>query len=146
MGARDENHSGDHNLAFSTWSLLKLTDHLLNQGVVDDISHEGLRMLLHEEGFSFPGIKTWKTSTGPEHEAKKNRVLNLYAIADGITISGLEDPEVVICMDEFGPLHLQPRPGKQWMSKTVAKSDTDDPRRRRRATYKHLHGVQHLLA
>lgn len=54
MGARDENHSGDHNLAFSTWSLLKLTDHLLNQGVVDDISHEGLRVLLREEGVSCP--------------------------------------------------------------------------------------------
>jgi hypothetical protein len=23
------------------------------------------------------------------------------------------DPEVVICLDEFGPLNLQPRPGRQ---------------------------------
>lgn len=45
----------DHNLPFSTWSLSKLAAHLVAQGVVDDISHEGLRMLLREEGVSFPG-------------------------------------------------------------------------------------------
>jgi len=45
----------DHGLPFSTWSLSKLADYLVAQGVVEDISHEGLRMLLREEGFSFPG-------------------------------------------------------------------------------------------
>ncbi|MEE1788201.1 hypothetical protein PUR71_35685 [Streptomyces sp. SP17BM10] len=24
------------------------------------------------------------------------------------------EPEVVFCLDEFGPLHLQPHPGRQW--------------------------------
>jgi hypothetical protein len=51
--------------------------------VVDDISHEGLRLLLREEGVSFQAVKTWKSSTDPDYEAKKNRVLELYAIADG---------------------------------------------------------------
>jgi transposase len=46
---------GDHGLPFSTWSLSKLADFLVAEGVVDDISHEGLRMLLREEGVSFPG-------------------------------------------------------------------------------------------
>lgn len=46
---------GDHGLPFSTWSLSKLADYLVAQGVVDDISHEGLRMLLRDEGVSFPG-------------------------------------------------------------------------------------------
>ena len=45
----------DHGLPFSTWSLTKLADYLVAQGVVEDISHEGLRMLLREQGVSFPG-------------------------------------------------------------------------------------------
>ena len=31
----------------------------------------------------FQAVKTWKTSTDPDYEAKKNRVVELYAIADG---------------------------------------------------------------
>ena len=45
----------DHGLPFSTWSLSKLADYLVAREVVDDISHEGLRMLLSEQGVSFPG-------------------------------------------------------------------------------------------
>jgi transposase len=44
----------DHELPFSTWSLSKLADFLVAAGVVDDISHEGLRTLLREEGASLP--------------------------------------------------------------------------------------------
>jgi hypothetical protein len=40
----------EHGLQFSTWSLSKLAEFLMAEGVVDDISHEGLRMLLREEG------------------------------------------------------------------------------------------------
>jgi hypothetical protein len=53
------------------------------------------------------------------------------------------DPEVVICMDEFGPLNLQPHPGRQWVSRGGGGMR---PRRRRRATYTRPHGVRHLLA
>jgi transposase len=45
----------DHGSPFSIWSPSKLADHLVAQGVVEDISHEGLRMLLREQGVSFPG-------------------------------------------------------------------------------------------
>jgi transposase len=45
----------DHGLPFSTWSLSKLADFLVAEGVVEDISHEGLRVLLREQGISFPG-------------------------------------------------------------------------------------------
>jgi hypothetical protein len=44
----------------------------------------------------------------------------------------------VICVDEFGPLNLQPRPGRGWF-----------PRRRAarlRATYTRTSGVRHLFA
>ena len=87
----------DHDLPFSTWSLTKLADFLVAKGVVDDISHEGLRLLLREEGVSFQVIKTWKRSTDPDYEAKKNRVLQLYAIADGQVTPGPADPTVVFC-------------------------------------------------
>jgi transposase len=43
----------DHGLPFSRWSLAKLADFLVAEGVVEDISHEGLRELLRlpsEEG------------------------------------------------------------------------------------------------
>ena len=85
-------------------------------------------------------MKTWKTSTDPDYEAKKNRVLELYAIADGKAAAGPEDPAVVICMDEFGPLNLQPHPGRQWAPVARGRGDQSAPRRRRRrATYKRPH-------
>jgi transposase len=138
----------DHNLPFSTWSLTKLAEFLVAEGVVDDISHEGLRLLLREEGVSFQVIKTWKQSSDPDFETKKNRVLELYDIAAGKAKPKRGDPTVVICMDEFGPLNLLPRPGKHW-APVAAKDDNTSGsrrRRRRRATYTRHAGVRHLMA
>jgi len=137
----------DHGLPFSTWSLTKLAEFLVAEGVVDDISHEGLRLLLREEGVSFQVIKTWKQSSDPDFETKKNRVLELYDIAGGNSKPKRGDPTVVICMDEFGPLNLLPRPGKQW-APVVVNDDTKGSRRRRRrrATYTRHAGVRHLMA
>jgi transposase len=137
----------DHGLPFSTWSLSKLAEFLVAEGVIDDISHEGLRTLLREEGVTFQVIKTWKSSNDPDFEEKKNRILELYAIADGKAKPDKGDPTVVICFDEFGPLNLQPHPGKQWAAAASGKGTTDAPRRRRRrATYTRPHGVRHLMA
>lgn len=60
----------EHDLPFSTWSLSKLADVLVAEGMVDDISHEGLHILLREEGVSFQRPKTWKTSRAPDYAAK----------------------------------------------------------------------------
>lgn len=52
-------------------------------------------------------------------------------------------------MDEFGPLNLLPRPGKQWAPMAVKDETSEDgvPRWRcRRATYNRNDGVRHLLA
>jgi transposase len=137
----------DHGLPFSTWSLSKLAEHLVAEGVVDDISHEGLRALLREEGVSFQAVKTWKESNDPDFEVKKNRILELYDIADGKIEPGQGDPTVVFCVDEFGPLNLQPHPGHQWAAVGGNHADPHrPPRRRRRATYTRPHGVRHLLA
>ena len=139
----------DHHLPFSTWSLSKLAEFLVAEGVVDDISHEGLRSVLREEGVSYQVIKTWKHSSDPDFEEKKNRVLELNEIADGKARANEGDPTVVICIDEFGPLNLLPRPGKQWApvaDKTTALKGDDPRRRRRRATFPKHDGVRHLLA
>jgi transposase len=127
----------DHDLPFSTWSLAKLAEFLVAEGVVDDISHEGLRALLSEQGVSFQRLKTWKQSTDPDFEAKKNRVLHLYGLMDGTSDVQPDDPDVVICVDEFGPLNLQPHPGRQWATRGGGGLR---PRRRRRATYTRPHG------
>jgi transposase len=138
----------DHGLPFSTWSLSKLAEFLVAEGVVDDISHEGLRVLLREEGVSFQVIKTFKQSSNPDFEAKKNRVLELYGIADHKAQPRRCDAMVVICMDEFGPFNLLPRPGKQWAPVIVKSGATGKRprRRRRRATFTRTSGVRHLMA
>ena len=137
----------DHDLPFSAWSLSKLADFLVAEGVVDDISHEGLRLLLRDEDVSFQAVKTFKASTDPDYEAKTSRVLALYGIADGIVEPGPDDPTIVFCVDEFGPLNLQPHPGKQWAPRASGRGDPAAPRRRRRrATYTRPHGVRHLFA
>jgi transposase len=132
----------DHDLPFSTWSLSKLAEFVVAEGVVDDISHEGLRRVLREEGVSFQRLKTWKHSTDPDFAAKQQRVLQLYAIADAHTRPATGDPQVVICVDEFGPLNLRPHPGRQW---ALQGGSGQPPRRRQRATYTRPHGVRHLL-
>ena len=117
---------------FATWSLAKLADYLVAEGVVTDISHEGLRTLLHEEGVRFQALRTWKRSNDPHFESKKNRILELYTLAEA-------GQAVVICVDEFGPLNLQPQPGgKAWAPRAKP--------RRIRATYTRPHGIRHLLA
>src|SRR3954466_12490097 len=137
----------DHHLPFSVWSLSKLADFLVAEGVVDDISHEGLRALLREEDVSFQAVKTYKASTDPDYDTKTTRVLQLYALADGLAAPGPSDPAVIFCLDEFGPLNLQPHPGKQWAPVAHGKGDPAAPRRRRRrATDTRPHGVRPLLA
>ena len=137
----------DYDLPFSAWSLAKLADFLVAEGVVDDISHEGLRALLREEGVTFQRLKTWKASKDPAYAVKKARVEHLYAIADRDAAPGPGDPQVVICADEFGPLGLQPRPGRHWAPISgKGKEPGRAPRRRRRATYTRTAGVRHLFA
>src|SRR5690349_22890779 len=95
----------EHDLPFSTWSLAKLADFLVAEGVVEDISHEGLRVLLRQQGVTFQRTKTWKTSKDPRYAEKKARVEHLYAIADREVIPEDGDPEVIFCADELGPLN-----------------------------------------
>lgn len=113
-------------------SLSKLADYLVAEGVVTDISHQELRHLLHQEGVRFQAVRTWKRSNDPNFQAKRDRIVELYAATDA-------GEAVVICLDEFGPLNLQPQPGgRGWAPRAKPK--------RIRATYKRPHGVRHLIA
>lgn len=64
---------------YAAWSLAKLADHVVAERVVKDISHEGLRELLGEEGVRFQRVRTWKRSTDPEFVSKRDRILEFYA-------------------------------------------------------------------
>lgn len=111
--------------------------------MVDDISYEGLRILLREEGVSFQRIKTWKISRDSDYAAKKARIEHLYAIADGEVIPDDGEPEVVLCMDEFGPLNLQPTRAGSGPS-VVAGTKTPSARPGRGGG--RPHGVRHVFA
>jgi transposase len=116
-------------LPFTTWSLAKLAGYLAEHGRVQ-ISTESVRQILRTAGISWQATKTWKASRDPDFAAKMTRILTLY---DRPPAGGR-----VICVDEFGPLNLQPRPGRGWF-----------PRRRParlRATYNRAGEVRHLFA
>jgi hypothetical protein len=94
------------------------------------ISTESVRQILRDAGVRWQATKTWKASKDPDFAAKMARVLNLY-----------DDPPAdgrVICADEFGPLNLQPRPGRGWFP---AKRPA-----RLRATFNRFGGVRHMFA
>lgn len=119
----------DLGLAFTCWSLSKLAEHLIAQKVVTAISRETVRQILRAGGIRWRATKTWKGSTDPDFIAKKTRVLDLYdhPPADGH----------VVCVDEFGPLNLQPRPGRGWFPECRPS--------RLRATYRRTGGVRHMF-
>jgi hypothetical protein len=120
---------------------------LVAEGLVDDISHEGLRALLREEGVTFQRLKTWKAGKDPQYAAKKARIKHLYAIADREVTPDPSEPEVIFCVDELGPLNLQPRPGRQWAAVSGKNKEPGRaPRRRLRATCTRTGGVRHLFA
>ncbi|WP_235926299.1 helix-turn-helix domain-containing protein [Actinokineospora pegani] len=92
--------------AFSTWSLARLREHLLDRGTVATVSRETLRRVLRDASVSWQATTTWKASTDPDFLAKMHRILDLY---DHPPHNGR-----VICLDEFGPLNLVPRKAKAW--------------------------------
>lgn len=103
---------------------------VLRVNKIADISRETLRKILKAEGISWQATKTWKAGEDPEFTAKMTRVLDLYDHRPA-------DCQVV-CVDEFGPLNLQPRPGRGRQPQRKPK--------RLRSTYHRTHGVRHMLA
>lgn len=114
------------------WSLTTLRRYLVRHRVVKRISREHLRRLLNKMGITAQRTRSWKWSTDPLYEIKKQWVLGAYRAAEAGTLDG-----VLVCFDECGPISLKPHPGRGWFK-------TKRPARRR-ATYKKNKGVRKLL-
>src|SRR3954447_18476229 len=91
-------------LPFTTWSLTKIVEHLREAERIT-VSTETVRTVLGKAGISRQATNTWKGSRDPDFAAKKARILELY---DQAAAGGLPDGGRVVCVDEFGPLNLQP--------------------------------------
>jgi transposase len=117
-------------IGMNQWSLAKLREYLVEQKIIPAISLEWLRQLLRSRGIRWRHTKTWKESTDPEFWPKYRRIRRLYRRCP---VGGRR-----LCVDEFGPLNLQPRHGL-----CLARGGKVD---RLRATYHRHDGVRHFLA
>jgi len=117
-------------IGMNQWSLPKLRDFLVEQKIVASISVEWLRQFLHRCRIRLRRTKTWKESTDPLFWQKYRAIRRLYRKrpANGRRL----------CIDEFGPLNLQPRHGQCWAGPGKAVE-------RLRATYSRKGGVRHFL-
>jgi transposase len=117
-------------IGMTQWSLAKLREYLIEQKIIGDISLEWLRKLPRGCGVRWRRTKTWKESRDPEFWAKYRRIRRLYRKRPAQARR--------LCVDEFGPLNLQPRHGPCWMGR---KKKVE----RLRATYHRSGGVRHFL-
>ena len=118
----------DHGMPIQTWSLDRLRDTAIREGIVEHISRERLRQILHEEAVSYQAVKTWKTSNDPDFPKKLRRIRKLT--------DRKHNPPIVVAGDEMGPISLKPHGGRTWARSTHP--------RRVRATY-HRHGGTRYL-
>lgn len=118
-------------IGMSQWSVPKLRLYLIEQKIVGNISIRWLGEILRRYKVRLRRTKTWKESTDPLFAQKYRAIRRLYQHrpANGRRL----------CIDEFGPLNLQPRPGHCY--KGPGKHVT-----RLRATYNRQQGVRHFLA
>jgi len=116
-------------IGMSVWSLAKLREYLVEQKIIPSISLEWLRRLLCRNKIRWRHTKSWKESTDPQFWPKYRRIRRLYAKRPK---GGRR-----ICVDEFGPLNLQPRHGKHY-----ARTGHVD---RLRATYNRTGGVRQMF-
>lgn len=119
-------------IGMTQWSLSKLRAYLISQKIIPSISLSWLGTLLLRFGIRWRHTKTWKESKDPEFATKYRRIRRLYQRRPA---GGRR-----ICVDEFGPLNLQPRPGRCFAKKGRK------PVERHRATYHRQGGVRHFLA
>lgn len=119
-------------IGMTQWSLSKLREYLISQKIVLQISLTWLRTLLLRFGIRWRHTKTWKESKDPEFGPKYRRIRRLYQRRP---VRGRR-----ICVDEFGPLNLQPRHGRCFTKKGRKGVE------RHRATYNRKGGVRHFLA
>src|SRR5438105_3818501 len=118
-------------IGMKQWSLPKLRRYLIEQKIVASISIRWLGEILRRYKVRLRLTKTWKESTDPLFAEKYRAIRRLYRRrpANGRRL----------CIDEFGPLNLQPRHGHCYKGPN---KHVD----RLRATYSRKGGVRHFLA
>ena len=118
-------------IGMSQWSVPKLRLYLIEQKIVAHISIRWLGEILRRYKVRLRRTKTWKESTDPLFAEKYRAIRRLYRHrpANGRRL----------CIDEFGPLNLQPHHGHC----NVGPGKRVD---RLRATYNRKGGIRHFLA
>jgi transposase len=118
-------------IGMTQWSLAKLRQYLIEQKVVANISIRWLGEILHRYKVRLRRTKTWKESTDPLFVQKFRAIRRLYRQrpANGRRL----------CIDEFGPLHLQPRHGH-------CRKGPGQHVQRIRANYDRSKDIRHFLA
>ena len=58
-------------LPWSSWNLRGLAEIAVKERIVESISHEYIRKIIAEEGYSYKRSKRWISSPDPEYELKK---------------------------------------------------------------------------
>ncbi|HEY4683366.1 MAG TPA: helix-turn-helix domain-containing protein [Candidatus Acidoferrales bacterium] len=62
----------ERGLPFSVWSVAKLAEYCRRRKLLPPVTDEWVRRLLRREGLSAQRVRTWKTSTDPAFDRKKN--------------------------------------------------------------------------
>jgi transposase len=62
----------ERGLPFSVWSVPKLAEYCRQRKLLPPVTDEWVRRLLRREGLSAQRVRTWKTSTDPDFDRKKN--------------------------------------------------------------------------
>jgi transposase len=118
-------------IGMTQWSVPKLRQYLVEQKIVAHISIRWLGEILRRYQVRLRRTKTWKESTDPLFAQKYHAIRRLYRHrpANGRRL----------CIDEFGPLNLQPHHGHCYKGPG---KHVD----RLRATYNRKGGIRHFLA
>jgi transposase len=116
-------------VALTRWSLPRLADHLVEEGIVQ-ISPAHLGRVLADAGLSFQRTRTWKASPDPDYEHKAARILELKAAPP-------PDGGHVVAFDQMGPISLRPTAGAGWAP--IKRPE------RQRATYHKRHGTRYVF-
>jgi transposase len=62
----------ERGLPFSDWSVAKLADYCRQRRLLPEVTDEWVRRLLRRKGLTAQRIRTWKTSSDPAYDRKKN--------------------------------------------------------------------------
>jgi len=98
-------------LKFTTWSLAKLKQYLIERQIVKNIAIETLRTILLSKEITFQHTKAWLHSTDPDYQKKKEDVLSMY--------NNPPKDSIVLCFDEKGTITVKEYQGSVWSNQQI---------------------------